>query len=186
MEKLKEPAMIKDTINDKTKKMLDDEKFQEARELIDLGENIPEKLAEEIKLADQLLNDRLYKKAKKSFLKAAELAETIQEKDIVDFLKSKGEQVGKFPELIKERESIYKEIDNTLDILKDNKLHLYHELIKPVERLVNISNSFEESILIENSTELLKDIKRANQIGKELFNLDKKIKDLLDKIQINS
>jgi len=49
MEKLKEPTMIKETINDKTKKMLDNGKLQEARELIDLGEDIPEKLSEEIK-----------------------------------------------------------------------------------------------------------------------------------------
>ena len=34
MEKLKEPSMIKETINNKTKKMLDDENLQEARELI--------------------------------------------------------------------------------------------------------------------------------------------------------
>ncbi|MFX0057235.1 MAG: hypothetical protein ACFE85_09450 [Candidatus Hodarchaeota archaeon] len=186
MEKLKESALIKDTINDKTKKMLDDGKLQEARELIDLGEDIPEKLSEEIKLADQLLKNKLYKKAKKSFIKAAELAETIQENDIVSFLISKGEQVGKFPDLIKERDAIYKEIESKLGILENNQLHLYHDLIKPVERLLNISNSFEESELIENSTELLNNIKRANQIGKELFNLDKKIKELLDKSQTKS
>ncbi|MHA2289601.1 MAG: hypothetical protein ACXABG_12520, partial [Promethearchaeota archaeon] len=50
MEKLKEPRMVKETINDKTKKMLDDGKLHEARDLIDLGEQIPEKLSEEIKL----------------------------------------------------------------------------------------------------------------------------------------
>jgi len=180
MEKLKEPALIKDTINDKTKIMLDDGKLQEARELINLGEEIPEKLSAEIKLAEELLKDKLYKKAKKSFLKAAELADTIQEEDIVSFLRNKGEQVGKLPDLIKERDSIYKNIENNLEILKSNQLHLYHELIKPVERLVNISNSFEEGELIENSTELLKGIKRANQLGKELFNLDNKIKELID------
>jgi len=44
-EKLKEPSIIKDTINEKTKQMLDDGKLQEARELIDLGEKIPGKLS---------------------------------------------------------------------------------------------------------------------------------------------
>jgi hypothetical protein len=182
MEKLKEPAMVKETINDKTKKMLDDGKLHEARELIDLGEQIPEKLSEEIKLAEQQLSEGFYKKAKKSFLKAAELAETIQEVDIVSFLTSKAEQVGKFPELIKERETSIKEIENRVEALQNNKLHLYHELIKPLDTLINIANSFEEHETTTKLTEFLKNSKRADEIAKELFNLDKKFKENLGKL----
>jgi hypothetical protein len=182
MEKLKEPAMVKETINDKTKKMLDDGKLHEARELIDLGEEIPEKLSEEIKLAEQLLNDNFYKKAKKSFLKAAELAETIQEVDIVSFLTNKAEQVGKFPDLVKERETILKEMENKVEELQNNKLHLYHELIRPLDTLINISNSFEEHETTKTLTEFLKYSKRADELAKELFNLDKKIKEFLQEL----
>ncbi|NVM44254.1 MAG: hypothetical protein HWN79_05000 [Candidatus Lokiarchaeota archaeon] len=182
MEKLKEPSMVKETINDKTKKMLDDGKLTEARELIDLGEQIPEKLSEEIKLAEQQLIEGFYKKAKKSFLKAAELAETIQEGDIVSFLTSKAEQVGKFPELIKERETNIKEIENRIETLQNNKLHLYHELIKPLDTLINIANSFEEHETTTALTEFLKDSKRADELAKELFNLDKKFKEILHEL----
>ncbi|MBY8987173.1 MAG: hypothetical protein KGD61_01875 [Candidatus Lokiarchaeota archaeon] len=181
MEKLKEPAMVKETINDKTKNMLDDGKLHEARELIDLGEQIPEKLSEEIKLAEQLLREGFYKKARKSFLKAAELAEIIQEVDIVSFLTSKAEQVGKFPELIKEQENILKEMENKVGDLQSNKLHLYHELIKPLDTLINISNSFEAHEKTKILTEFLKNSKRADELAKELFKLDKKIKELLQK-----
>jgi len=182
MEKLKEPAMVKETINDKTKKMLDDGKLHEARELIDLGEQIPEKLSAEIENANQLLNESFYKKAKKSFLRAAELAEIIQEEDIVSFLTNKAEQVGKFPDLIKERETILKEIENKVEELQNNKLHLYHELIKPLDTLINISNSFEEHETTTTLTEFLKNSKRADELAKELFNLDKIIKELLQKL----
>ncbi len=182
MEKLKEPAMVKETINDKTKKMLDDGKLHEARELIDLGEQIPEKLSDEIKLAEQQLIEGFYKKAKKSFLKAAELAETIQEGDIVSFLTSKAEQVGKFPELIKEREINIKEIENRVEVLQNNKLHLYHELIKPLDILINIANSFEEHEITTTLTEFLKNSKRADELAKELFNLDKKLKEILHEL----
>ena len=182
MEKLKEPSMVKETINDKTKNLLDDGKLHEARELIDLGEQIPEKLSEEIKLAEQQLNESFYKKAKKSFLKAAELAEIIQEDDIVSFLRSKAEQVGKFPDLIKEKETILKEIEKKVEDLQNNKLHLYHELIKPLDTLMNISNSFEEHETTTTLTEFLKNSKRADELAKELFNLDKKIKELLQKL----
>ena len=179
MEKLKEPAMIKETINNKTKKMLDDGNLHEARELIDLGEEIPEKLSEEIKLAEQLLKNKFYKKAKKNFLKAAELAEIIQESDIVSFLINKAEQVGKFPELLKARESLMKDLESIIEELNNNKLHLYHELIKPIESLINISNSFEQHELTSKLTQLLNNFKRADILAKELFSLDAKINERL-------
>jgi len=182
MEKLKEPTMIKETINDKTKNMLDEGKLQEARELIDLGEDIPEKLSEEIKLAEQLLNDKFYKKARKSFLKAAELANIIQENDVVLFLTSKADQVVKFPDLIKDRENIHRDMEKKIEEFQHNKLHLYHELIRPVDALINISNSFEDHELTISLTELLKNFKRADQLAKELFNLDTKIKEHFEEL----
>ncbi|MFX0070812.1 MAG: hypothetical protein ACFFAO_06955, partial [Candidatus Hermodarchaeota archaeon] len=84
LEKLKEPKIIKETINEKTKSMLDNGKLQEARELIDLGEKIPDKLSEEIKQASNFLQNSQYKKAEKSYIKAAKYAEQIQEDEIVD------------------------------------------------------------------------------------------------------
>lgn len=179
MEKLKEPALIKETINDKTKKMLDEGNLQEARELIALGEEIPEKLSEELKLAEQLLENKFYKKAKKNFLKAAELAAIIQENDIVSFLTNKAEQVGKFPELIKAQESLMKDLESIIEELQNNKLHLYHELIRPIESLINISNSFEQHELTSKLTQLLNNFKRADILAKELFSLDAKINERL-------
>jgi len=179
MEKLKEPTLIKETINNKTKKMLDDGNLQEARELINLGEEIPEKLSEELKLAEQFLKNKFYKKAKKNFLKAAELAEIIQESDIVSFLINKADQVGKFPELLKEQESLMKNLESTTEELKNNKLHLYHELIRPIESLLNISNSFEQHELTSKLTQLLNHFKRADILAKELFSLDTKINERL-------
>jgi hypothetical protein len=179
MEKLKEPTLIKETINNKTKKMLDDGNLQEARELINLGEEIPEKLSEELKLAEQFLKNKFYKKAKKNFLKAAELADIIQESDIVSFLTHKAEQVGKLPELVKAQESLMKDVESTIEELKSNKLHLYHELIRPIESLINISDSFEQHDLTSKLTQLLNHFKRADKLAKELFSLDTKISEKL-------
>jgi len=179
MEKLREPTLIKETINNKTKKMLDDGNLQEARELINLGEEIPEKLSEELKLAEELLENKFYKKAKKNFLKAAELAAIIQENDIVSFLTNKAEQVGKFPELLKAQESLMKDLESIIEELNANKLHLYHELIRPIESLINISNSFEQHELTSKLTQLLNNFKRADLLAKELFSLDTKINERL-------
>ncbi|TFG13055.1 MAG: hypothetical protein EU531_10090 [Promethearchaeota archaeon] len=182
MEKLKEPTIIVDTINDKTKKMIDNGNLQEARELIDLGEEIPEKLALEIKLAEEYLNENAYKKAKKSYLKAAELAEIIQEYEIVSFLRYKAEEIGTLPDLIKESEQLYKDINALIETLQENKLHLYHELNKPLNRLINISSSFEDNEKISKLTQLLSYSNQADRLAKELFNLDKRIKDAMENL----
>jgi tetratricopeptide (TPR) repeat protein len=182
MDKLKEPRIIVDTINEKTKKMLDDGKLQEARELIELGEKIPENLAEEIKLAEQYLNEHFYKKAKKSYEKSAGLAESIQEYEIASFLKHKAEEVGLFPDLKREQEQLLKEIGKNIEDLQSNQLHLYHEIIKPLNRLIELSSSFEEQEKISRLLELITKATRADRLAKELFNLDIKIKEQFDSI----
>ncbi len=182
MDKLKEPKIIIETINEKTKEMLDNGKLQEARELINLGEEIPEKIAEEITIAEQSLENKLYKKAKKSYLKAAELAEIIQEFEIVSFLKHKAEVVGTFPDLSKERERIISDVGKGISELQTNQLHLYHEMIKPINRLVEISSAFEDNELIEKLLEIYSNSIRADKLAKELFNLDKKIKEDFESI----
>jgi hypothetical protein len=182
LEKLQEPKIIKETINDRTKKLLDDGKLSEARELIDLGEEIPEKLAAEVKIAEDLLNQEFYRKAKKSFLKAAELAALIQEEEIASFLINKGEQVGFFPDLIKERENLYKEIDKVLTNLELNQLQTYESFIEPIDRLIDISLTFEEHELVDTLMKLKNNAQRASKLANELENIDEKIRELLKKI----
>ncbi|MFX1314485.1 MAG: hypothetical protein ACFE9T_01355 [Promethearchaeota archaeon] len=182
MEKLKEPSIVKETINEKTKQLLDEEKLQEARELIDLGEEIPKKLSAEVRLGEQFLKEKSYKKAKRSFLKAAEFAAIIQEDEIVSFLENKAEQVGNFPILIKEHETLYKDLENVFNELENNKLYLYGDLAEPIDRLLYIANSLEENELSETLTELRKNTYNATQLAKELYRLDKKIRELFKKI----
>lgn len=182
MEKLQEPKIVKETINERTKKMLDNGKLSEARELIDLGEDIPAKLADEVKLADDLLNQQLYRKAKKSFVKAAELARIIQEEEIASFLENKGNQVGTFPDLIKERQSIYKEIEKAFANIEMNQLDVYHNFTEPLDRLIEISLIFEDHDLIDILVQLKNKTHRGSRLVKELNEIDEKIKELLKKI----
>ncbi len=182
VQRLQEPKIIKETINERTKQMIDDGKLTEARELIDLGEEIPEKLAAEVNLAEKLLDENEYRKAKKGFLKAAELAIIIQENEIASFLKKKGENVGKFPDLIKKRVDLSKELGKRASELKNNQLYLYNYLIEPVNQLIDISSTLEETELIDVLTKLKTNSKRASRLAKELYGLDNKIRELIKKI----
>lgn len=175
MDKLKQPEVIKETINEKTKKLLDEGKLQEARELIDLGEEIPDELSQTIKEADEYYNKEDYKKAKKKFLKAAELAEEIQEEEIVRFLKNKAEKVGTFPDLIDEGEGLEDKVKDIFDDFEKNQLRLYGKLIDPVERLIEIANTFEENEKYEFLMDLLEDIQKASKLAQDLYELDDQI-----------
>jgi len=182
MEKLKEPKMITDAINEKTKKMLDDGKFEEARELIDLGEKIPEKLSAEIKLADQFFKEGQYKKAKKNFEKAAELAETIQEMEINSFLNKKAEKVGIFPDLLKERDLLQKDVKKEFIDLTHTQLKAYERVMPTIDKIINISNSLEDEKAIETLIMIQSDLQKASQLYKDLAVIDKQIKRLLLKM----
>jgi len=162
--------------------MLDENLLQEARELIDLGEDVPEKLADEVKVAEELLKNKEYRKAKKSFSKASELAVLIQEEEIASFLQNKGDNVGMFPDLLKERESLNKEIEKIASELADNKLYLYDLLIDPIDRLIEISNNLEEEELTGELMKFKNNAQRASRLTNDLRRLDNKIKENLNKI----
>jgi hypothetical protein len=182
VQKLQEPKIIKDILNERTKKMLDENLLQEARELIDLGEDVPEKLADEVKVAEELLKNKEYRKAKKSFSKASELAVLIQEEEIASFLQNKGDHVGMIPDLLKERESLNKEIEKIASELENNKLYLYDLLIDPIDRLIEISNNLEEEELTGELMKFKNNAQRATRLTNDLKGLDNKIKENLNKI----
>jgi hypothetical protein len=181
-QKLQEPKIIKEILNDRTKKMLDDNLLQEARELIDLGEEIPEKIADEVKVAEELLKNKEFRKARKSFLKASELAGLIQEEEIVSFLQNKGEHVGLFPDLLKERDNLNREVEKIANELQGNKLYLYDLLIDPIDRLIEISNDLEEEELTDELAKFKSNAQRASRLAKDLEGLDIKIKENFEKI----
>jgi len=184
-EKLKEPKIIKDAINERTKKMLDDGKLQEARELIDLGEKIPEKLSQEMMLAEQALKEKNYRKAKNCYFKAAELAGKIKESEVVDLLKKKGEHVGTIPDLLKTREVINKGIKKSLEDLQGVKLEvdIYDNLVPLVEKNIKLSYSLEDTAQIETLEKLVRLSQNAFKRAQELKDLDEEIIELLKKVQ---
>ncbi|MFX1276807.1 MAG: hypothetical protein ACFFBP_01305 [Promethearchaeota archaeon] len=184
LEKLKEPKLIIETINEKTKKMLDNGNLKEARELIELGEKIPLKLAQEIQLADKYFRENDFKKAKKSFEKAAELAALIQEDEIVAFLQNKGEKVGTFPDLLKEREAYLKEVKRAFtELTVSAQLKKSYEVVLPaIERVAYISNLVEDDNLLKLFNELMEDTKEAYKLATKLYDLNENLKNLGSKI----
>jgi len=182
MDKLKEPKLIIETINEKTKKMLDEGKLQEARELIDLGEEIPEKLSTEVKEAEAFYHQGAYKKARKSYLNAAKLAGSIQENEIVFFLENKAERVGNIPNLLKKRESLIKEMNKIIDDIDIKPLELYESLTPTIDTIIQIANALENNEQVEILTEMKRNLERISKHVKELINLDSKLKEISHQI----
>jgi hypothetical protein len=182
LEKLEEPKIIKEAINEKTKKMLDEGNLQEARELIDLGEKIPDKLSQEIKIASEYYDSGMFKKAKKSYLKSADLAEKIQETEIVEFLRKRAENVANLPDIIKTLDAMTKAIRKGLDDVEVKKINIYERVNPLIEKNINLANSLEDDELAKIFAELNKLCTRAARKADELNNLNKDIIKLLKKI----
>ncbi|MEJ2251125.1 MAG: hypothetical protein P8Y70_02665 [Candidatus Lokiarchaeota archaeon] len=182
MEKLKEPGIIHETINEKTKVLLDDGKLQEARELIDLGEEIPKEFSELIKEADKLFSEKNFKKAKKKFLKASQLAAEIQEGELVEFLRNKAKQVGNFPDLIDRRVDLINELSDILKEFERDELKVYDQLIDSIDDLLSIANTFGENEKFDLLTDFMNLVKKASNKAKDLYDLDKKINEFLLKL----
>jgi len=183
MEKLKEPGIIQETINEKTKTLLDDGKLQEARELIDLGETIPQELSALVKEAEKLFSEKDFKKSKKRFLKASELAEEIQEDEIKEFLVNKARKVGSYPDLIDKREDLRDDLKDILDDFKRDELKVYDKLVDPIDELISIANTFGENEEYDFLNDLMKNVKKATEKAKALYKLDKIIEDLILKLK---
>ncbi len=182
MEKLKEPKIIQDKINEKTKVLLDEGKLQEARELISLGEKIPSQLSAAVKSAEDAFKEQLYKKAKKQYLKAADLASQIEETEMVEILTKKGETVGDLPIFLKDREGLNKEIKKVLGDLEVRHLNIaYKNIISKIDENIKLSNNLEDNEFIELLEELRVKCHDALQSSLNLASADKTIKELLDK-----
>ncbi|TFF98811.1 MAG: hypothetical protein EU541_06435 [Promethearchaeota archaeon] len=175
IEKLKNPELIRDEINKRTKQLLDENKIDEAKKLIDLGETVPGELSELIKDAEDYLKDEKYKKAKKSYLKAAERAKLIQEDRIASFLESRGEKVGTFPDLKDQREDLMDDIMDALDNFEREQLHIYKSLIQKVNVLMKIAEVFNQEEKYAALSKILYEMKKASTLGADLYNLHKKI-----------
>ncbi|MFX1339105.1 MAG: hypothetical protein ACFFDK_10895 [Promethearchaeota archaeon] len=182
LEKLEKPKIIKEAINEKTKIMLDEGKLQEARELIDLGEKIPDKLSQEIKQASGYYDNGLFKKAKKSYLKAADLAEKIQETEIVEFLRKRAENVANLPDILKTLDAMNKAIRKGLNDIEVQKINVYERVSPLIEKNFNLANSIEDDELAKIFDELNKICTRAARKAEELNNLNKEIIKFLKKI----
>lgn len=180
VEKLKNPELIRDEINKRTKRLLDENKIDEAKKLIDLGETVPTELSELIKDAEDNLENEKYKKAKKSYLKAAEQAKLIQEDRIASFLESRGEKVGTFPDLKDQWKDLMDDIIDELDDFEIDQLQIYKPLIQKINVLKRIAEIFNQEGKYAAISKLLHEMKKASSLGDELFNLHKRIKNQLE------
>ncbi|MHA1468797.1 MAG: hypothetical protein ACTSP6_12075 [Promethearchaeota archaeon] len=184
MEKLKEPKIIKETINEKTKKLLDEGKLQEARELIELidKKKIPEKLSQEVKLAEDALKESLYKKSRKNYLKAAALADQVRETEMALFLRKKGNRVGDIPDIIKTREALCKAIKKGLEELQDLEFKAYEDTLPLIDKNIKLSNSLEDNESFDLYEKLYKSCYNASRRASDLNKLNKEIKNMTKKL----
>ncbi|MFO8019829.1 MAG: tetratricopeptide repeat protein [Promethearchaeia archaeon] len=183
MEKLKEPKIIQEKINERTKTLLDNGKLQEARKLIKLGEETPSELSEKVKEGEAYFKDGDYKKARKSYEKAADLAEEIQEEKMVTVLNNKAKKADQMPDLIDKQEDLQEDIEDELDDIEVEEYpEIYKEIIDLLEEGIQVANALGENEKIK----ILSDFKhlsvKAKDTAGKLLDINKKLRENLKKI----
>mgnify|MGYP006304917091 FL=1 len=183
MEKLKEPKIIQEKINERTKKLLDEGQLQEARKLIKLGEEIPKELSEVVKKAESYFKEQNYKKARKAYEKAADLAEEIQEEKMVTVLSNKAKKADELPDLIEKQEDLKDEIEDELDDIEiEDYPEIYQEILKLLDEGIQVANDLGDNEKIGVLSEIKSHSEQAMETVQKLLDLDKKIKKTLKKI----
>ena len=181
-EKLKEPKLIREKLNERIKDLLDEEKIQEARSLIDLGEIIPNEIAQSVNIAEESFKAQDYRNAKKHYSKAAELAEKIEELEIYKVLNEKAKTAENYPSYLRERDEAYKNIKYILGEIDSKKDGYYLQAIDIINKVVELSEKLDDDLIIADLNELINLCKNCSNLSENIRQNDEIIKDLLNKI----
>jgi hypothetical protein len=112
-----DPDSLKESIIDRTKNMLSGGKKERklAQELLEKIEaNVHTKVAEYYKSAEDALINLDYERASKQYIKAADVAEELLEKELAKSLNERAKLSFNIPDLTKKRDNIVKEARNAL------------------------------------------------------------------------
>jgi len=180
-EKLKEPKIIKEKINETTKLLLDEGNIQEARKLIDLGETVPNEMTAAVKLAEDSFKAKDFKESKKQYLKAAELAFKIGELEINKVLIEKSKTAEYYPLNMKHREEIYKKVQNLLKEIS-SKTVFFQQAIDLINEAIELSDKMEDDLIIGDLHDLKRYCQDSNKLSEDLKHKESLIKKILDKI----
>ena len=181
-EKLKEPKLIREKLNERIKDLLDEEKIQEARSLIDLGEIIPNEIAQSVNIAEESFKAQDYRNAKKHYSKAAELAEKIEELEIYKVLNEKAKTAENYPSYLRERDEAYKNIKYILGEIDSKKDGYYLQAIDIINKVIELSEKLDDDLIIADLNELINLCKNCSNLSENIRQNDEIIKDLLNKI----
>jgi len=180
-EKLKEPKLIREKLNERIKDLLDEERIQEARNLIDLGEIIPDEIAQSVKIAEELFESQDYKNAKKHYVKAAELAKKIEELEIHKVLEEKAKTAENYPTYLRERDEAYKNLKYILSEIDSKKDGYYLQAIDIINKAVELSEKLDDDLIITDLNELINLCKNCSNLSENIRQNDEIIKNLLKK-----
>ncbi|MGV9171166.1 MAG: hypothetical protein ACOC44_01915 [Promethearchaeia archaeon] len=183
MEKLKEPKIIQEKINERTKVLLDEGQLQKARKLIELGEEIPDELSERVKTAESYFKEGNYKKARKNYEKAADLAKEIEEEKMVTVLLNKAKKADELPDLIDKQEDLKDDIEDELDDVEaEDYPEKYKKIITLLEEGIQVANDLGDNEKIGVLSNFKSLSEKAEKTARKLLNYNEKLKEKLKKI----
>ncbi|MBN2156411.1 MAG: hypothetical protein JW776_10235 [Candidatus Lokiarchaeota archaeon] len=175
---------LQERIVTKANELLDEKNFEKTQEMIKRANEIPPKIANLCKKADQAFHDQKnYRQAQRYYKEASNLAKKIKQKSISKLLEQKAKRAEEIPQFAKNWAITYDQIVKPLRKIEKRDHDYYLKPIKLINRAIEISDFLEEDKTIEDLQKLADYLERANDLMEEVDAIDEKIKEVLIKIK---
>ncbi|MHA1797772.1 MAG: hypothetical protein ACTSVY_04915 [Candidatus Helarchaeota archaeon] len=156
-------SAIREKISERVKVLLDNKKFDEAQELLKQAEEIPFKLAEALKKANKILEQKQHLKAAELFQTAANLSKMIKESDLYTMCDNKAKELRKIPQLQNEIMELEEKAKKSLKKL------LFNETIMHLEKASQIADELLKFETIKDYYEIKKNEFKTKVEGLMLY-----------------
>ena len=109
-----------------------EEKFDEAKKLLEVVKKVPRKLYQSNRNAERAMKNEQYERAEREFTKAMKYAEQLQEKDLAKEFFDKAKRMSSVPGLRQQRDKM---VDRARSALRNDKLEEAYKLYREAASL---------------------------------------------------
>lgn len=177
LQKIESVEILQNEIGTIANKLIDEGKFEEAQKIIKLAKNIPSKLVSAYKKSKIEVKAHHFRVAEKELKDSLNYAKKIDDKNLQAYLELKVDTVRKIPSYQKEVKSKYSSVAKVLS--KYSKFLSYSTQIPKLHKCMELLDKLEEDQQIEEIIELERYLVDAQQLVRNLRDLDRQIKRII-------
>jgi hypothetical protein len=182
LKKLEEKTILQKQIGSRANELIDQGEYNKAQDLMKIAKTIPDKFVKATQEAKITFKENRFGRTEKALSNAFDYAGKMEENLLQSYIKLRIDKIQEIPTYYKKLKKNLKKIRSNFS---DYPEYLdYVQNFPLIEQSMDILDELEQDEEISNLLELEDLIEDAEKIAFVLFEIDQKIKALLDKISI--